>query len=67
MRTNLKVFRVKQNLSQEAFAEKIGYTRATYSAIENGKRSGRQRFWLDFQKAFNIPDADLWGYMKNDD
>lgn len=67
MRTNLKVFRVKMKLSQEEMAEKIGYGRATYSAIESGKRAGRQQFWRDFQKAFDIPDADLWGYIKNDE
>lgn len=66
-RTNLKLFRVKNKLSQEAMAQKIGCTRATYAAIESGKRTGRQIFWLDFQKAFNIPDAELWGYMKTDE
>ena len=67
MRTNLKILRVKNHLSQDQMAKKIGCIRATYSAIENGKRSGRQAFWNDFQKAFNIPDSDLWGYMKNDE
>lgn len=66
-RTNLKLFRVKMKLSQEEMAKKIGYTRATYSAIECGKRTGRQEFWRDFQRAFNIPDAELWGYMKTDE
>lgn len=66
-RTNLKVFRTQQKMSQEDMAFKIGCTRATYSSIESGKRTGRQAFWLDFQKAFNIPDADLWGYMKLDE
>lgn len=66
-RTNLKLFRVKMKLSQEEMAKKIGCIRATYSAIESGKRTGRQTFWRDFQKAFNIPDAELWGYMKTDE
>lgn len=66
-RTNLKIFRVKNHLSQEEMAKRIGCMRATYSAIESGKRSGRQAFWLDFQKAFSIPDEELWGYMKNDE
>lgn len=67
MRTNLKLFRVKNKMSQSEIAEKIGCTRATYSAIENGKRAGRQVFWRDFQKAFSIPDNELWGYMKTDE
>lgn len=66
-RTNLKLFRVKHKMSQEQIAEKIGCTRATYSSIESGKRTGRQAFWLDLQKAFDIPDADLWGLMKPDE
>lgn len=67
MRTALKLLRVKNKLSQERMADKIGCTRATYSAIENGKRSGRQTFWTDLQTAFNIPDEELWGYMKNEE
>lgn len=54
MRTNLKLFRVKQKLSQEQIADKIGCIRATYSAIENAKRNGRQVFWDDLQKAFGL-------------
>ena len=66
-RTNLKIFRVKNKLSQEKMAAKIGCTRATYSAIEKGKRDGRRAFWLDFQTAFDVPDGELWGLMKRDD
>lgn len=65
-RTNLKVFRVKQGLAQDKFAEKIGYTRATYSAIEKGTRNGRQSFWSDLQKTFSIPEAEMWDLMKNE-
>lgn len=67
MRTNLKVFRVQNNLSQEEIAEKIGCKRATYAQIENGKRSGRQEFWENLQQAFAIPDSDVWRLMKNEE
>lgn len=66
MRTNLKVFRVKKNMSQDAIAEKIGCRRSTYSAIEKGNREGKQKFWNDLQKAFDIPDSDVWQLMKNE-
>lgn len=66
MRTNLKVFRVKRNLSQQDVAEKIGVVRATYSAIELGKRDGRKTFWNEFQNAFNVSDEEMWDLMKND-
>ena len=66
MRTNLKLYRVKKQLSQDEFAERIGCTRATYSAIESGKRDGRQAFWKDLQHAFAIPDAAMWALMQNE-
>ena len=66
-RTNLRIFRVKNKLSQEQMAKRIGVTRATYSAIEKGTRNGKQTFWAKFQKAFNVPDNDLWGYIKTDE
>lgn len=67
MRTNLKVFRIKKGLTLEEFASKIGYTRATVSAIETGKRDGRDTFWRAVQNAFNIPDAEMWGLKKLDE
>ena len=66
MRMNLKVFRIKKGLSQTEIAEKIGYSRATYTAIESGKRDGRQSFWIALQKAFNIPDAEMWSMKRNE-
>ena len=66
MRTNLKVFRVKQHLSQEEMAEKIGFSRGAYTAIESGKRDGRQSFWEALQKAFDIPDEQMWALKKNE-
>lgn len=66
MRTNLKIFRIRQHLTQEQMSNKIGCIRATYSAIECGKRDGRQAFWKDLQSAFHIPDEELWTLMKND-
>lgn len=66
MRTNLKVFRIRQQLTQDEIADKIGCPRSTYSAIESGQRTGRPAFWQDLQKAFYIPDAEIWGLMKNE-
>lgn len=67
MRINLKVFRVQHNLTQDEIAEKIGCTRATYSAIENGIRDGRKTFWKALQHAFQIPDAQMWTLQKNEE
>lgn len=65
-RTNLKLFRVKQGLSQQQIADKIGVMRATYSAVELGKRDARDYFWQELQRAFNIPDADMWALKRKD-
>ena len=66
MRTNLKVFRVKHNLTQEEISKKIGCIRPTYSAIENGKREGRKTFWNDLQLAFELTDEQIQELMKVD-
>lgn len=66
MRMNLKVFRVKHGLSQEKMAEEMGYMRATYSAIECGKRDGRSAFWQTLQKTFDVPDDEMWELQKNE-
>lgn len=66
MRTNLKLFRVKHHLTQAEMAAKVGCIRCTYAAIENGTRAGRDVFWESLQKAFNIPDEDMWELKKKD-
>lgn len=66
-RTNLKLFRVKHKLSQEEMAKEIGCSRGCYAGIECGKRTGRKEFWIKLQKAFDVPDSDLWGLMKTDE
>lgn len=66
MRTNLKLLRVKHHLTQAQMAEKIGCIRCTYAAIEGGVRNGRDHFWVSLQKAFNIPDEDMWKLKKKD-
>lgn len=66
IRTNLKVFRVKHNLTQEEMANRIGCIRPTYSAIENGKREGRKTFWGDLQIAFGLTDDEIQELMKVD-
>ncbi len=65
-RTALKVFRVKNHLTQQQAAEKIGVTRNTYLHIEYGTRAGTMAFWLKVQNAFQIPDSEMWGLIKYD-
>lgn len=66
MRTNLKIFRVKNSMSQTEISEKLGCSRATYAAIECGVRNGRLDFWLNLQETFSLPNTDMWDLMKNE-
>jgi transcriptional regulator with XRE-family HTH domain len=64
MRTNLKLFRIKHNLTQAEFAEKLGCTASLYSVIEVGKRNGSMTFWQNLQQAFNVEDSKMWELTK---
>lgn len=64
MRNGLYMFRHSKRLSQSEIAEKIGCSRATYSAIECGSRNGTMTFWRKLQTAFDIPDAEIGGLMR---
>lgn len=67
MRTNLKLFRIKLGLSQVEISEKIGCSRVTYSAIENGTRNGGMSFWNTLQQKFAIPSCEMWELVKHDE
>lgn len=68
MRINLKLLRVKQGLTQDEMAEKIGVSRLTYNQIERGERGGSvERFWDRVQEIFDIPDSEMYELMKKDD
>lgn len=72
MRTNLKVFRVRMHLSQAEMAAKIGnenpekYSRQVYSLVESGKTNGKQEFWDDLMRAFDLDAYQVWQLMKYD-
>ena len=65
MRTELKVLRIKSNLTQKELAEKLGVSYPTYNLIEQGKRKGSTEFWANLQKAFNLTDAEMWQLYAN--
>lgn len=63
-RHNLYMFRCDERLTQKEMAVKMGVTRQTYANVENGKRSGNSEFWDALQKAFDIPDSEMYTLMK---
>ncbi len=67
MRTELKKFRIGKHLTQAQFAKKIGVSRATYSFVERGERSGGGLFWSSVQCVFSVPDEEMWKLQKLDE
>lgn len=66
MRINLKVFRVRNGLSQEGMAERLGISRSHYSEIENGRKGCGEAFIERLQKEFGIPDSEVWGLVRKE-
>lgn len=65
-RTNLKVFRTAHKLRQTDIAYDLGVSRATYSYIERGLRSGTAEFWSKLQSTYNVPDEDMYALQRLD-
>ena len=63
-RHNLYMFRCDKRLTQAEIAATIGVSRQVYAYVEKGKRSGNQAFWDGLQKAFNIPDTEMYALQK---
>lgn len=66
MRINLKIFRLKKQMTQTEISNKLKCSRATYAAIENGVRSGRMKFWNDLQNVFDLENSEMWELMKDE-
>ena len=60
-RMNLKLFRIRHNLTQSEMAARVKYDRAAYALIEAGKRNPSIEFFMNLQEAFNIPNEEMWG------
>lgn len=66
-RTNLKIFRVKQNMSQDVMAREIGYTREHYRKVESGVYDYTLRFERAMCSRFNLTREEFEELMKKDD
>lgn len=65
-RTNLKIFRVANHLTQEAMAERIGFGRACYISVEKGRSEGRKAFWKAIEREFSLDAETVQALKKND-
>lgn len=67
MRIELKLLRIKHQLTQQELAKELGVSCATYNLIESGQRKGSIEVWTKIQQLFNISDADVWSlYSKKE-
>lgn len=64
IRMNLKIFRIRHNLTQSDMAQRVGYDRAAYSMIEAGARIPSLEFFMNLQEAFNVPDEEMWALTR---
>lgn len=64
IRMNLKIFRIRRNLTQADMAARVGYDRAAYALIESGTRNPSIEFFMNLQEAFDIPDEEMWRLTK---
>ncbi len=60
MKNSLKVFRAMKDLTQEQLAEKIGVTRQTVIAIENGKYAPSLGLAFKIARLFNVTIEDVF-------
>lgn len=66
MRMNLKLFRVKQGMTQAGFAKAVGYSRGQYAKIENGEKNMPLKLLENIQAKFNVSNADLLELAKTE-
>ncbi|MDM8000884.1 MAG: helix-turn-helix transcriptional regulator [Dehalococcoidia bacterium] len=63
MKNRLKVFRAMHDLTQESLAKKLGVTRQTIVAIENGKYDPSIGLAFRIARLFNVRIEDVFEYQ----
>lgn len=59
-RHELKLLRVKNRLTQQQLADKLGVSVSTYNLIEAGKRRGSIKFWNTLKDQFKLEGGEVW-------
>lgn len=60
MKNSIRVERARMNISQQVLADKVGVTRQTIAAIEQGKFNPSTLLALKMSEFFGIPVNDLF-------
>ena len=64
IRNRLREFRARYRMTQEELARRVGVTRQTIIAIENGKYLPSLKLAFKLAKAFNVKIEDLFEYRE---
>lgn len=64
-RYNLKMYRMKQGLTQKEMATKLGISKSNYVSIELGLTDPSFKFLQRFSEVFNY--SDVWDLFKKGD
>lgn len=62
MENNLKVWRAKEDLTQEELAERVGVTRQTINSIERGKYDPSLELAFKLADYFECEIEDIFSY-----
>ncbi|HAX50753.1 helix-turn-helix transcriptional regulator [Muricomes intestini] len=62
LKTRIKEYRAKYNLSQEDLAKKVGVRRETIGHLENGRYNPSLKLAMDIAKVFETTVEDLFKY-----
>lgn len=66
-RTELKLLRIKNGLTQDKMALRLGYSRNHYATIENGKREPTLKFIEAVRNCFGFTLSEAMEVMKRDE
>lgn len=65
--TTLRAMRFENgDLTQSEAARLANVSITEYNMVENGVKVGRFNFWHKIQRAFGVPDSEMWRMVKND-
>ena len=62
LKTKIREYRVKQNITQEDLAKAVGVRRETIGHLENGKYKPSLKLGFDIAKVLNVPVEELFEF-----
>ena len=67
IRNKLREFRARYRMTQEELARRVGVTRQTIIAIENGRYLPSLKLAFKLAKTFNVKIEDLFEYDESEE